>query len=63
MMRSTFLGKRNEELSHLQIQLVRKFNAFTEMVWEDTEKKWISKAYGRELIIMAIILVSPFTTT
>jgi hypothetical protein len=42
---------------------VRKFNAFTEMVLEDIEKKWISEDYGLGLIIRVIILISMFTTT
>ena len=61
MMKNLFLGKRYEELPHLQLMLERKFNTFAEMVRDDIERTWISESYGLELIVRAIVLVSVFT--
>jgi hypothetical protein len=66
-MRNTLLGKKPEELLHLQgkeiTPVIRKLNAFTEKVREDIEKKMISEADGQELIVKATIVVSMLTTT
>ncbi|MGZ6193143.1 MAG: hypothetical protein ACXWME_10680 [Syntrophales bacterium] len=66
-MRNTVLGKKPEELLHLQgkeiTPIVTKLNVFTEKVREDIEKKRISEADGQELIVKTTIVVSMLTTT
>jgi hypothetical protein len=61
------LGKKREELLNLQGKetspIIRKLNAFTEKVREDIEKKLISEADGKKLIVSATIMVSMLTTT
>jgi hypothetical protein len=61
------LRKKPEELMNLQgkeiTPIIRKLNAFTEKVREDIEKKLISEADGKNLIVSATIMVSMLTTT
>ncbi|MGZ6237186.1 MAG: hypothetical protein ACXWMJ_07700 [Syntrophales bacterium] len=66
-MRNTVLGKKPEELLHLQgkeiTPIVTKLNVFTEKVREDIEKKRISEADGQELIVKTTIVVSTLAKT
>jgi len=61
------LRKKPEELMNLQgkeiTPIIRKLNAFTDKVREDIEKKLISEADGKNLIVSATIMVSMLTTT
>jgi hypothetical protein len=61
------LGKNPEELLNLERKeitpLIRKLNAFTEMVRVDIEKKRISEADGQKLILKATMVVSMLTKT
>jgi len=61
------LGKKPEELLSLQEEeitpIVRKLNTFTKKVREDIEKKRISEADGKKLILKAAMKVSMVTKT